>query len=155
MTTARKWAPSRTPKKNSSVSASLATQRGLNRYTTKFTAERAHVGDLAKIGWLFEPDALASAQYFDNLQRNTLMEPEKRLMMAILEDAIHCFQDNVLADTGKAKKLFQDAEQWILKEGADWIFSFGNLCELLELDPQYLRAGLTLWKQKRLAHERL
>ena len=150
MTTARKWATSRSSKEKSSVSASPGTQRGMNLY---ITAERAHVDDLAKIGCLFEPDALASAQYFDNLQRKTLMEPEKRLMMVILEDAIHCFQDNVLAETGKEKKLFQDAEEWVLKEGADWIFSFRNVCELLELDAEYLRAGLMLWKQKRLAHE--
>lgn len=138
MTTARKWARSRSPKEKSSATAAT---------------ERPHVDDLAKLGWLFEPDALASAQYFDNLQRNTLMEPEKRLMMAILDDAIHCFQDNVLAKTGKAMKLFQEAEEWVSKERADWIFSFRNVCELLELDPEYLRAGLALWKQKRLAHE--
>ena len=125
----------------------------MNLYITKSTAEGARVDDLAKLGYLFEPDALASAQYFDNLQRKTLMDPEKRLMMAILEDAVDCFQDNVLAETSKAKKLFRDAEEWVLKEGADWIFSFRNVCELLELDPDYLRAGLMLWKQKRLAHE--
>jgi hypothetical protein len=152
MTTARKWATSRSPKERSSVRATPGTQTGMNLYTTNSIAEGAHVDDLAKISCLFEPDALASAQYFDNFQRKTLMEPEKRLMMAILEDGVYCFQDNVLAQSGKSKKLFQDAEEWLFKEGSDWIFSFRNLCELLELDAEYLRAGLMLWKQKILAH---
>lgn len=153
MTNARKCARSRSPKEKSSATASLGTRRYSNLYTTKSTTERPHVDGLAKLGWLFEPDALGSAYYFDNLQRKTLMEPKKRLMMAILDDAIHCFQDNVLAKTGHPRKLFQEAEEWVVREGADRIFSFRNVCELLELDPEYLRAGLTLWKQKRLAHE--
>jgi len=33
---------------------------------------------------LFEPDMLVSAQYFENLRSKTLLEPEKRLMLAAL-----------------------------------------------------------------------
>ena len=44
-----------------------------------------------KLGSLFQPDTLLSAQYFDNLRRKTLLEPEKRFMLVLLEDAIHCF----------------------------------------------------------------
>jgi len=62
---------------------------------------------------LFEPDTLVSAQYFENLRSKTL-EPEKRLMLAVLEDAINCFQDNLLAQSGKRKRLFEEAEDWIL-----------------------------------------
>jgi len=50
-----------------------------------------------KIASLFQPDTLLSAQYFDTLRRKTLLEPEKRLMLAILEDAINCFQDNLFS----------------------------------------------------------
>lgn len=44
-----------------------------------------------KLASLFQPDTLLSTQYFDNLRRNNLLEPEKRLMLALLEDAIHSF----------------------------------------------------------------
>ena len=33
---------------------------------------------------LFEQDTLLSTQYFGNQRRKTLLEPEKRLMLAIL-----------------------------------------------------------------------
>ena len=56
---------------------------------------------------LFEPDMLVSTQYFENLRSKTLLEPEKRLMLAVLEDAINCFQDNVLAQSGKEKEAFR------------------------------------------------
>jgi hypothetical protein len=65
---------------------------------------------------------LVSAQYFENLRSKTLLEPEKRLMLAVLEDAINCFQDNVLAQFGKRKRLFEEAEEWILAGDRDCFF---------------------------------
>jgi hypothetical protein len=101
-----------------------------------------------KITSLFQPDTLLSAQYFDNLRRKTHPEPEKRLMVAILEDAINCFQDNLLVEQGKRKKLFDEAEAWFADTGADWIFSFENTCDGLGLNPEYVRLGLLRWKAK-------
>lgn len=102
-----------------------------------------------KIASLFQPDTLLPAQYYGNLRRRTLAEPEMRLILAILEDAINCFQDNLTAESGKGKKLFNEAEEWILEEGGDWTFSFRNVCELLGLNPAYVRQGLLRWKQRR------
>jgi len=102
------------------------------------------------IFWLFEPDALVSAQYFENLRSNTLLEPEKRLMLAVLEDAINCFQDNVLAQRGKRKRLFEEAKEWILAGDQDWFFSFENICEVCRINPEYVRQGLLRWKEKKL-----
>lgn len=148
ITAAPRWTTSRGPKENSSARAKPTTATGSNFNKVTSTAERDDI--VAAIGSVFELDTLASAEYFDSLQRKTPIEPEKRLIVAILEDAIQCFQANILAENGKPKKLLDDAEEWLLKEGADWIFSFRNICELLELDAEYLRAGLIRWKQKRL-----
>ena len=104
-----------------------------------------------KLVSLFEPDRLAQAQFFSNFRRKTLIEPERKLTLAILEDAINCFQGNVLVASGKRKKLFDDTQEWFLAQGSDWIFSFRNVCELLAIDPDYLRAGLMRWKQRQLA----
>ena len=75
-------------------------------------------------------------------------------MVAILEDGINCFQDHVSAESAKEKKLFDDAEKWIMEEGGEWIFSFSSVCELLGLSPEYLRGGLMRWKAKILASQR-
>jgi hypothetical protein len=101
-----------------------------------------------KIASLFQPDMLLSAQYFDNLRRKSLLEPEKRLMLAILEDAVSRYQDNLLSPDKRGKRLFADAEDWIVEAGSDWIFSFENVCEALGLNPAYVRQGLLRWKEK-------
>jgi hypothetical protein len=106
-----------------------------------------HRGD-EKIASLFQPDTLLSAQYFDTLRRKTLLEPEKRLMVAVLEDAISCYQDNLFSQHGKKRRLFDEAEDWIATPGGDWIFSFDNVCESLGFNPEYVRRGLLRWKEK-------
>jgi len=105
-----------------------------------------------KITSLFEPDTLVSAQYFQNFRRKTCLEPEKRLILAMLEDAVSCFQVYVTARSGKGKKLFNEAEEWIMMKHDDWIFSFGSVCEMLGFNPEYVRQGLRRWKQKTLAN---
>ena len=101
-----------------------------------------------KIASLFQPDMLLSAQYFENLRRKTHFEPEKRLMLALLEDAISCYQDNLISRSGKKKRLFEDTEQWVLRTDGDWIFSFDNVCDALGLNPEYVRQGLLRWKER-------
>jgi hypothetical protein len=101
-----------------------------------------------RLASLFQPDTLLSAQYFSNLRRKTLLEPEKRLLLAILEDAIQCFQNNLSAQTVIKKRLLDEAEEWIFKRGEDWIFSFDHVCEALGFTPEYVRQGLLRWKEK-------
>lgn len=97
---------------------------------------------------LFQPDTLLSAQYFDNLRRKTYFEPEKRLMLAILQDAINCYRDRVQTQNPKGQKLFAETENWIIESNGDWIFSFDNVCDALSLNPDYVRQGLLRWKEK-------
>jgi hypothetical protein len=52
------------------------------------------------------------------------------------------FQENVLAQYLWEQKLFQEAEDWILNKNTDWLFSFENICENLQLNPDYIRRGL-------------
>jgi hypothetical protein len=101
-----------------------------------------------RIASLFQPDTLLSAQYFDNMRRRTLLEPEKRLMLAVLEDAVDCFQENLSAEGGRRKMLFDDAEQWIRAKDGDWVFSFDHICEALGFNPAYVRQGLLRWQEK-------
>jgi hypothetical protein len=103
-----------------------------------------------KVASLFQPDTLLAAQYFNTLRRKTALESEKRLMLAVLEDAVKCYQDNAGTAHPKGKKLFHETEQWIFETDSDWLFSFENVCALLGLDPEYLRAGLLRWKLAQL-----
>jgi hypothetical protein len=94
------------------------------------------------IGSLFQPDALLSDQYFANFRKTAFLEPAKSLMLAILEDGIRSFQENVLAQSGKKRLLFEEAENWLWSNDSAWPFSFVSICTHLGFDPSYIRRGL-------------
>lgn len=97
---------------------------------------------------LFQPDTVLPLQYFERMRRNASPEGEKKLLLAVLADAVGCFQKYSLAYDKKGRARFEDAEHWIMDESDDGVFSFNAVCELLEIDPDYLRRGLLKWKEK-------
>lgn len=112
-------------------------------------ARNAAVED--KIFSLFQPDILVPGQYLANTKSKTYREPEKKLMLAVLEDALWCFQNGLLTRDNKKKRgLSGEAEEWIMEEGGDRLFSFNEICELLGLNPRYLRKRLVGWKEEAL-----
>lgn len=100
---------------------------------------------------LFRPDTFLPAEYFEAHRHKTHVEPEKALMLAVLEESVQCFQKYVSARDSRGKKMFREAEDWILEEKGDWLFSFENICEVLGFSPKYVREGLLRWKKKKLA----
>lgn len=68
--------------------------------------------------------------------------PEKRLMLAVLLDAI--IQLRRTGSTGAV-----EAAAWIAADGAaDEPFSFRAVCEALGLDPVYLTRGVYAWARR-------
>src|SRR5262245_3859831 len=88
----------------------------------------------------------ADCEDIERLFKKTRREKEEALMLAVLADAIECFQKYVFAENERGKRSFQEAEDWILEKNSDWLFSFHSICETLELSPDYLRQGLLRWK---------
>lgn len=107
-----------------------------------------------KVRSLFQADSLAAHQYFNTLHRKDGLGPEKTLMLAVLEDAVLCFQKYLFAQDKGERRLFREAQDWILEEDQEEPFSFENICEVLGIAPNYLRRGLLRWKQKQLARRR-
>jgi hypothetical protein len=98
------------------------------------------------IGSLSEADILAIHQYSDH-HGTTGRQPEKSLMFAVLIDAVECFQKYPFLHDEYENRLFREAENWILENDREWLFSFINICHALTIDPHYLRKGLLRWKQ--------
>jgi len=103
-----------------------------------------------KLPGLFEPDTLLPIQYFEAMRRKHLLEGEKRLVLSVLEDAVECFMKCIDSSTSKGQRLFREAEEWITLEDKKWVFSFDNVCEMLDVNPEYLRRGLRDWKTRKL-----
>lgn len=60
------------------------------------------------------------------------------LMLAVLQDGIESF----LGDRGYGGKGHREAEDWIFSNSRSSLFAFVNLCDALDLDPEYLRSQL-------------
>jgi hypothetical protein len=100
---------------------------------------------------ILQPDTLLPAQYLETVCSTALPEAEKKLLLAVLEDAITCFRDNISTQDKRKEKLFREATEWIfIQNDDDWLFSFDNVCETLGLNPGYIREGLLRWWPFRL-----
>ena len=62
-------------------------------------------------------------------------------MLAVLEDAVVCFQDNLTAATSRKQSLFREAGQSISMIDKLYLFSFDNICEGLVSQSNYVRRG--------------
>ncbi len=100
---------------------------------------------------LFQPDTLLPDQYLDTFRRKLHLEPEKKLLLAILEDAVACYQKYLFARDSKGTALFSEAEGWLEQANGEGVFAFDSVCESLGLNPDYLRRGMTEWKRAALA----
>ena len=96
--------------------------------------------------FFLQPDALLSAQNLETTLRKIHHNPEKMLMLAVLENGLTCFREYISARDVKGKRLFREAEQWILEENGNWLFSFDNICETIGLNSQYIREKLLRWR---------
>jgi hypothetical protein len=93
---------------------------------------------------LFQADVVLPVQ-FHRRGRDTA---EKRLMVAVLADAVDCFRQYACATDRRAARLFAEVDDWISCGERDWPFSFENICETLEIDSEYVRSGLERWRQR-------
>jgi hypothetical protein len=96
--------------------------------------------------FLFEPDVLASDQFHTILKSSHVSDPERRLMVAVLEDAVACLSKDPRRGPRQQRKTFEEAYSWVNADDAEsWIFSFTSVCEALGFEPSYLRRGLNRW----------
>ncbi len=102
---------------------------------------------------MFEPDTLLPEQFFSILGRKPL-QGEKRLLLAMLEDAVHCFQTYLLARKPHECRLFQEAQEWIESTDTYWFFSFENICEILGIHPGRMREALQEWRENVLQQQK-
>jgi hypothetical protein len=120
----------------------------------EYTAVQMGSGSDERIASLFQPDVLLAEQYSENFRRKIPLEPEKTLLLAVLDDAVRCFQDNVLPQNKKKQMLFDEAQEWLFMDESNGIFSFVSICGVLGLDPGYIRRGLRQWQERALGARR-
>ncbi len=99
---------------------------------------------------LFEPDVLISEQFSAARRRRATISSEKRLMLAVLENALDYYQKYIFANDRAGRELFEEAAGWIECTSNETLFSFENIAETLDINPDYLRRGLAAWHKRLL-----
>lgn len=92
-------------------------------------------------GWAQMDDILPEQFHAEAV---ALGDPERRLRLAVLEDAIRELQRYGGAASGRAR--YEDALAWFASDDRDEPFSFASVCDALRLDPGYIRRGLARWR---------
>lgn len=91
---------------------------------------------------ILEPDVFLPSQFYGNSGLARQLDGEKRLMIAIMKDAVECLEKYRGSRTSAGKLSYQSAIQWVEDTDTDWLYSFTNICDLLGFDSHYLREQL-------------
>ena len=89
-----------------------------------------------------QPDVIAIHEYLHVYRSSNAYTPEIRLIAAMLKDAIDCYLKHESDKTRRGKRIFSEAAHWIFNQQEDGLFSFENVCEILKIDPDYIRRVL-------------
>ncbi len=97
------------------------------------------------------PDALTPEQYYEGIRADDAsVRPIKRLMLAVLEDAMRCYQAYANSRSPSQRRLFVEAEAWLMNRRTDGPFTCETVCETLGIEPSCLRNGLRRWRMRAL-----
>ncbi len=95
---------------------------------------------------IFERDIIASAELC--ARRSGLPDPERSLMLAVLEEAMHCFLKYGTAE-GKARVVYEEARDWFESGAHTRLYDFENVCDVLGIDASWLRRRLHALRARR------
>ena len=93
--------------------------------------------------YLLQPDVALPAQY--NRASFVQAQGERRLLLAMLEDAINCYRKNAFARDRRGQRLFHETREWMMSEDLQ-AFSFAYACDVLGVEPQAVRQSLEAWR---------
>jgi hypothetical protein len=114
----------------SSFDPSIYPQSGALRYPAKEESLDASL----------QPESVVPAQFYGARRGGEQTEALKRLMCAILEDGLRRFERNLGACAVGRRREFREVENWLFMETeSEGPFSFQNVCDALNVDPNRLR----------------
>lgn len=98
-----------------------------------------------------EEELLLPVQYADLVRGDMQRPPEHRLLFAVLEDAVRCWQVHTNATGRRGQRLFREVAEWFASDADDSPFTFVAICQLFGLEPAYVRDGLQRWRDRHRA----
>jgi hypothetical protein len=101
-----------------------------------------------------EPDSILPEQFFDAFLRKPPELGERKLLAAVLADAVHCFTKHAFARKKRGQRLFCEAEAWLMQCDTGAPFEFEDVCGALGLNAGDIRKALWTWRACRMVKSR-
>ncbi|MBK7975597.1 MAG: hypothetical protein IPK07_20710 [Deltaproteobacteria bacterium] len=94
---------------------------------------------ISRANYEFHDDTIHPSQHFTAGRVALPGDGERRLMGAILEDAVSSFESASNSDTEAAKALVEDLIEWFADEDDTYLFSFPSICDYLQIKTETVR----------------
>jgi len=93
---------------------------------------------------IFAGVGILPVQFGETRRRKLPSEGERKLLFAVLEDAIRCYLRHRDGDTAaRNNEEFVEAVQWLSSDEDSGPFTYISICEALGIDADSLRLGIT------------
>jgi hypothetical protein len=95
---------------------------------------------------------ILSSQYNALIRRSSRFEGERRLLWAVLEDAIDTYLVSIDCGTAKQREAYEEIRDWFLPStnGPDPLFSFPTICDLLDINGRLLLKAIESMREKNI-----
>ncbi|HXW83095.1 MAG TPA: hypothetical protein VEJ86_01715 [Candidatus Binataceae bacterium] len=103
--------------------------------------------EFARSSWPLESESIMPAQFFAGQRKPA--EPLKRLMLAVLLDAVRAYQVNFGAMRGERRLAFAEADWWLFHARDRSPFSLETVCDSLSISPATVRRTVAAWRGER------
>jgi hypothetical protein len=90
---------------------------------------------------LIASEIVLPAQYWDEVI-DPRSEPEKRLMVAVLEEAVTTLLNHSRCPSELDREVAAEARRWIASNDRSGPFTFATICDVLELEASRVRQAI-------------
>lgn len=98
-------------------------------------------------------DTLLPVQFWAALA-DPRSEPERRLMVAVLEEAIAVVVNAPSGDRNDRRSVVREAQRWFASDDSSSPFAFATICDVLGLDVDRVRQALARWPRRQRTFRR-
>jgi len=96
-------------------------------------------------GQIFGPEIILPVQYSPPRDSEGRCEGERRLMLAVLEDAVVTLKTHLRAPSVHSRRIVAEVENWLASGSRADTFAFGTICDVLGFDVKAVRLAIKDW----------
>ncbi|MFN7952607.1 MAG: hypothetical protein U0610_12865 [bacterium] len=97
---------------------------------------------ISRANYELHDDTIHPSQHFSAGRTVLPGDAERRLMAAILEDAVISFESASKSDTDASRALVEELIEWFADEDDTYLFSFPSICDYLQIKTDTVRAHI-------------